>query len=108
EPLPLLLRRHRVEHGPTHLIHQRAERLLHVLALEILVIGPFPVEAQDRNAPLVDGAGIELAVAVLVRDHLAPSREPDVRAVVLPVVRLELLPVSTSAGIRLDSTEEPV
>ena len=56
-----------------------------------LVVGPLPVEAQHRDAPLVDDARVDLAVAVLVRDHLAAPGEADRRAVEPAVVVLELL-----------------
>ena len=54
-----------------------AEGVLHVADLVQLVIAPLPVEAQHRDAPLVLHLGIDLAVRLLVRDHLAAARQAD-------------------------------
>ena len=72
------------------------ERLLHVRGLARLVLRPLPVEAQHRDAPLVLHLGIELAVGVLVRDHLAAAGELDERAVVAARVFLELAAVAAA------------
>src|SRR4029077_4002215 len=58
--------------------------------------GPLPVEAQHRNTPLVLKSRIDLAVGVLVGDHLAASVEPDERAVVATHVLLDLHPVAAA------------
>src|SRR5439155_3248462 len=71
---------------PPHLLaadgldHAR-RRLVHVARLVELDVRPLPVEAQDGDAVAVDHAWIELAVAVLVREHLAPAGEAHDRAV---------------------------
>ena len=86
EAVVVLLRRHRRERRAAHLLDDRAEGLLHVLRLLLLVVAPLEVEAQHRDAALVDDARVELEVAVLVRDHLAAAGEADRRAVEPPVV----------------------
>src|SRR5439155_20886533 len=55
----------------------RAKSFLHILRHLDLVIAPLPVEAQDRNAPLIDRVGIDIAVTVLVGNHLATAFEAD-------------------------------
>src|SRR5204863_7611901 len=70
--------------GPIFAAHgfdDGAKRLLHVLGLKQLVVRPLEVEAQRGNAPLIDDVGIDLAVGVWVRKHLAAAGEADVRAV---------------------------
>src|SRR5712664_4279292 len=94
DPVAPLGRGHRREYLAPHLGDERAERLLHVLRLLVLVVRPFPVEAQHRNAPLVHGARIEFAVRVVVGNHLAAAREPDRGAVIATVVVFELLAVA--------------
>ena len=66
--------------------------LLHVLGLQDLVLAPLEVEAQHRNAPLIDHVRIDLAVAVLVGNHLAAAGEVNVGAVDLAEVALQFLP----------------
>src|SRR5258708_14628079 len=114
-PALLRLMRHRRERRAAHLLDDRPEGLLHVLPLLPLVIAPLEVEAQDRNAVLVDDARIELQVRVLVRHHLASPREAHRRSVDAPVVALELVAVAAErngrsrgldAGIRLNVAHE--
>src|SRR2546422_9782924 len=82
DPVAPLGRGHRGEHLAPQLGDERPERLLHVLHLLVLVVRPLPVEAQHRYAPLVHGARAELAIRVVVRDHLAAPREADRAAVI--------------------------
>ena len=60
---------------------------------------PLEVEPQHRDAPPIDDARIDLAVRVVVRDHLAAAGEADGRAVEAPVVVLQRLAVA-AAGSR--------
>src|SRR3989454_264282 len=98
DAVPLLGGRHRREHLTTHLGDERPERLLHVFHLLVFVIRPLPVESQHGDAPPVHRAGVDLAVAVVVRDHLAAAREADRGAVVAAVVVLELLAGAAARG----------
>src|SRR5712671_1112701 len=104
---PQLLR-HRVVHLAAHLMDQRSEGLLHVPNLVVLVVGPLPVKAQHRNPILVLHDRIDLAIALVVRDHLSTPGEIDLRAIIAAVVFLEGFPISAAAGIALDSTHEAV
>src|SRR3989442_13705899 len=99
---------HGREHLPAHFPDERPERLLHVLHLLVLMVRPLPMEAQHRNTPTVHRAGIDLAVAVVVRDHLAATGESDRGAVVAAVVVLELLPVAAARRVAMDAAHEPV
>src|SRR5204863_568152 len=74
--------RRRVD-APAHALEDLAEGLLHVAHLVQLVVAPLPVEAQDRDAPLVLHLGIDLAIGLLVRDHLAAARQADAGAVLV-------------------------
>ena len=76
--------------------------------LVVLVIRPLPVKAKHRNPILVLHDGIELAVALVIRNHLAPTREIDRGAVVAAIVVLEGFPVTAARRIALDSTHESV
>src|SRR3989449_7768160 len=96
DPVAPLGRGHRGEHLAPQLGDERPERLLHVLHLLVLVVRPLPVEAQHRYAPLVHGARVELAIRVVVRDHLAAAREADRGAVIAAVVVFELLAVAAA------------
>ena len=60
------------------------------------VVAPLEVEAQHRNAPFVHYVGIDLAVAVLIRDHLAASGEVNVGAVNLAQVALQFHTVTAA------------
>src|SRR5260221_9950178 len=102
----LLLGRHRIENGSAHLGDERAESLLHVANLIQLVIRPFPVEAQHGNSKSIDNVRIDLAIRVVVRNHLAASRESDRRAVVSAVIVLELFPITAAGRIPLNSSSE--
>src|SRR5690606_3213843 len=64
-----------------------------VRRLPRLVIRPLPVKAQRRDTPSVLAVRVDLAVRMLVRNHLAASRQADERAVVTPHVLLELAAV---------------
>src|SRR5574341_2173168 len=66
------------------------------------------MEAQHRNAPLVHGVGIDLAVAALVGHLLAPPAEAHRGAVVAAVVVLELLAVAAAWREPLDPSQHAV
>src|SRR5439155_5179678 len=106
DAITLLARRHRVERLATHFGDERPERLLHVLHLPVFVHGPLPMEAEDRDAPAIHRAGVDLAVAVVVGNHLPPPREPDVGAVVAAVVVLELFAVAAAGRVAVDAAQE--
>src|SRR6266576_896317 len=91
-----------------HLGDDRSGRLMHVLYLEILVIGPLPMEAKYGNAPVVHDVRIDLAVAVLIGDHLAAAREADIGAVIAAIVLLQLFAVAAAGGKPLDAAHESV
>ena len=69
---PAVLRR-----ASAHRLDQMGERGDHVLGLFLLVVTAAEVEFQHRDAPVVDHVGIDLAVALIVGDHLAAAREAD-------------------------------
>ncbi len=102
----LFLCRHWSERLPAHLRDQRAEGLLHVADLIQLVVGPLPMEAQNRNSKAVDDIGIDLGVAVVVWNHLSPTRESYCRPIIPPVILLELLAVSAARWVALDPAHE--
>src|SRR4029079_5282806 len=89
-----------------HFRDQRAESLVHVTNLVELVVLPLPVEAQDRNTEAVNDIWIDLAIRVVVRDHLATAGEPDRRAVVTAAVVLQFLAVAAAGRIALYSAHE--
>jgi hypothetical protein len=64
------------------------------------------VKAEHRYSPPVDDRGIELTIRVRVGNHLTATRKADRRAVVLPVVVLELLAVAAARWIALDPAHE--
>ena len=72
------------------------ERLLHVFGLQNLVLAPFEMEAQHGNAPLIDGIGIDFAVAVLVRDHFAAARKVDIATVDFSQILLQFHAVAAA------------
>src|SRR5437868_2888114 len=80
---------HLVEDLASHLLDERAESLLHVPNLVVLIVRPLPVKTKDRNSVLVLHRWIELAVAAVVRNHLAAPGEVDLRSVESPVFILE-------------------
>src|SRR5688572_10238182 len=108
DAIPLFTRGHRREHLTSHLGDQRTEGLLHVLHLVVLVVRPLPVEAKHGNPPLVHDPRIDVAVAVVVGDLLATSRESDGRAVEAAVVALELRAVSTRTRIAVNAAHESI
>ena len=97
---------HRIEHAPAHLCDQGAKRLLHVLHLPVLVVGPLPVKPQHRDPPAVHHVGIDLAVRGVVGNHLAAPREADGGAVQAPVLVLERRAVSAAGGVAVDAAHE--
>ena len=105
DAVAILLARHVPPWRAAHLRDERAERLLHVLDLEVFVIGELPVEAEHGDAPFVHDSRIDFAVAAVVGNHLAAPREPDVRAVVAAIVVLELLAVPAAVPL-LDPAAE--
>src|SRR5688572_33036770 len=77
--------------------------MLHLIDLGV---GPLPVEAKHRDSEAVDDIRIELAVRVVVRDHLAAPLEADRGAVVLPVVLFQLHSVSAAGRIAVNPAHE--
>src|SRR5205085_11179484 len=69
---------------------------LHMRGLAQLVLRPAPVETQHRDPPLVLDARVDLAIGVLVGDHLATPVEADERPVIAAHVLLELHPVAAA------------
>src|SRR5581483_3222019 len=72
-----------VSYRATHCLDNFSKRILHMLGLQNFVLTPFEMEAQHRNAPLVDNIGINLAIAVFVRNHLSAAGEVNFAAVKL-------------------------
>src|SRR4030095_1668142 len=77
-------------YASAHLLDDRRKGALHVRGLARLVLRPFPMEAQRGNAPAILHARIDLAVRILVRNHLAAAGQADERAVVAAHVLLAL------------------
>src|SRR5256886_12467999 len=98
DAVPLFGARHRREYLTAHLGDERPERLLHVLHLLVLVIRPLPMKPEHRDAPSIHHAWVDLAVAVVVGDHLAAAREADRGAVVAAGVVPQLLSVNAPGG----------
>src|SRR2546422_591419 len=96
DAVPLFGARHRRERLTPHLRDERPEGLLHVLHLLVLVVGPLPVEPRNGDAPPVHRVRVDLAVGVVVGDHLAAAREADRGAVVAAGVVLAVLCVAPS------------
>ena len=70
-----------------------AKGLLHVFRLQDLILAPFEVEAQHRNTPLVDDVRIDLAIAVVIRNHFAAAGEVQlVRRNIFRMLRLSSTP----------------
>src|SRR4029077_11193457 len=69
--------------------HDGAVSFLHVLRHLDLVVAPLPVEPEYRDTPPVDDVRVNLAIAVLVRDHFAASGESNVCAVLLLELTLQ-------------------
>src|SRR5256712_462960 len=86
DAVPLFGARHRRERLTPHVRDEPPEGLLHVLDLLVLVVGPLPVEPQNGDAPPVHRVRVDLAVGVVVWDHLAAAREADRGAVVAALV----------------------
>src|SRR5262249_27253522 len=96
DAIALVLVGHRADRRAAHGLDDLAEGLLHVPDLVDLVVGPLPVEAPDGDAPLVHDRRGDVAVAVVVRDHLAAAREADGRAAAAAVVVLQRLAVAAA------------
>src|SRR6516164_7380694 len=75
-------------------LHDLAIGFLHVLRHLEFVVTPLPVKAEYRDSPLIDGCWIDLAIAILVGDHLAAAGESDIRAVLLLALALQGDPVT--------------
>src|SRR5262245_36939163 len=82
------------------------EGILHVLCLSDFVVSPFPMKAQHRNSILVYDTGVDLTVAVVVRDHFSAARKAHNRSVEFPVVGLEGLSITADAVVPLDGTHD--
>src|SRR5215471_10588660 len=106
EAVKLIRRRHCIQSRPAKLVDNLSESVLHVLRLLDLVIGPFPVKAQHRNSVLVDNARVDLAIAIVVCNHLAPAREAQDRAPEFPVIAFESFSVATHSVIPFDVGHE--
>ncbi len=87
---PVVLFAVAVRDHTAHGLDDLFEGLLHVLGLQDLILAPFEVEPQNRNAPLIDNLRIDLAIAVFVRNHFAAAREVDLAAVELAQILLHL------------------
>src|SRR5689334_3469228 len=85
----------RRSHAATHRLDEVSKCFLHVRGLTRLVLRPFPVKAQHRNSPSVLYIA-DLAVTVLVWDHLAAACEINHRAVIAAGVLLEPATIAAS------------
>src|SRR5215472_17378281 len=65
----------------SHRFDDRGERVVHVTDLVNLMVRPAEMEPQHRDAPLVDRAGVNLAVRMCVGNHLAAAGKADPGAV---------------------------
>src|SRR5262249_44660329 len=106
EAVQLIPRRHCVQRRPSQLVDNLAEGVLHVLRLLDLVIRPFPVKAQHRNSISVDDARVDLAIAIVVCNHLAAAGEAHDRAPKFPVIAFESFSVAAYAVVALDIAHE--
>src|SRR2546426_10654857 len=106
DPVLVVGSRHRPERRAAQLVDDRLEGLVHVLHLLDLVVRPLPVEAQDGDAPAVHCIGVDLVVALVVRNLLDASGEADYRAIVATGRVLEVLPVAPIAPVALDLAHE--
>ena len=79
-----------------HRLNDFAERFLHVRRLPGLMLGPFPMKTQHRDAPLVLHRRIKFAERVVVRNHLAPAGEAHEGPIIAARVCLELLAVAAA------------
>src|SRR5579872_1091861 len=75
----MALRMMRAEDLAAHRFQNRSERLLHMIHLLQLGVGPLEVESQHRDTPFIDYIGIDFGIGVFVRNHLATARQPDSR-----------------------------
>src|SRR5581483_11567617 len=66
---------------PASFLYDRAKGFLHILRHLDFVVAPLPVKSKNRNPPLIDRIGIDFAIAILVRNHLATAIETDVGAI---------------------------
>src|SRR5258707_4993128 len=66
-----------------------------------LVLRPAPVETQHRDSPFVLDLRIDLAIGLIIGDHLTAPGERDEGSVIAAHVLLELHPVA-AAGQPLD------
>src|SRR6185437_11988022 len=73
-----------------------------------LVVTPLPVEPEHRDAILVLHNRIDLAVALVVGNHLAASGHVDRRAGVAAVVFLESFSIAATRRVALDAAHESV
>src|SRR5438309_3786353 len=102
----LLFRRHRIKCCPSELMDDPSESVLHVFRLLDLVIRPLPVKAKHRDSILVHDAGIDLAVAIVICDHLAAAREGDDGSPELAVVGFETFSIASHAVVAFDVAHE--
>ena len=58
------------------------------------VRGPLPVKPQDGQAPFVFHDGVQIAEAVVIRNHFAATAKAQRRAIVAPHILLELAAVT--------------
>src|SRR5579862_4880032 len=70
--------------GSTSGFYDGPKSLLHIRRHFEFVLAPLPMKPQDRDAPLVLYVGIDLAITILIRDHLAASAEADKRSIRRP------------------------
>src|SRR5439155_19918632 len=92
-PAALALRIPQSGRGSAHRLDNVHKGLVHMVGLLDLMLGPAPVEAEHRDAPLIDGARIDVAVGVLVGNHLAAPGQPDTGPIPLADMLLQRLPI---------------
>src|SRR5439155_1414103 len=93
-PAALALRIPQAGRGSAHRLDNVHKGLVHMLGLLDLMLGPAPVEAEHRDAPLVYGARIYVAVGVLVGNHLAAPGQSDTGPIPLADMLLQRLPIA--------------
>src|SRR5690554_7040142 len=60
----------------THGIHYLLKRILHMLGLLDFMLRPIIVKPQDWDAELVDRAGVNIAIVIILRDALPSTGHP--------------------------------
>src|SRR5436309_4965718 len=92
-------------HLASHSFNDGRKGLFHVPRLLPFIVRPFEVEPRHGNTPLIHHVRVNLAVAMIVRDHFAAPGKSYEGAVILASTLFQLFSIAVLGGSTLEGPD---